>query len=345
LIVLRCVYALVAGVALRVDAQSHAETGTGSSSPIPLETFEEPCIKSRSPGYYPLDEIRTLGEGWVNLSLMVDSKGKPYEIAVTDSTGNRDFERAAVAAVSQWTYQPGSVNGQPIDSATQLTFRFVLAEIPPGVHPAFHWLYRAAMIAIKANDRTAADVAMKKLEIGNLTEDAYYGLLKYNYARVWGDDIEQLAGVRRAIASGDARDYLSEGVYANALRDCLYLELKIHDYVQALKTWDRVQKLHDRDDARMKPVIADLENLRTDDRAYDVSGVLSDESWNLNLFKRHFRIAVSDGYIAQVKLLCKKRYVSFEFDPKVQYSVDDAWGDCALRLEGGSGTHFTLSQS
>jgi TonB family protein len=121
LIVLRCVYALVAGVALRVDAQSHAETGTGSSSPIPLETFEEPRIKSRSPGYYPLDEIRTLGEGWVNLSLMVDSKGKPYEIAVTDSTGNRDFERAAVAAVSQWTYQPGSVNGQPIDSATQLT--------------------------------------------------------------------------------------------------------------------------------------------------------------------------------------------------------------------------------
>ncbi len=28
-------------------------------------------------------------------------------------------------------------------------------------------------------------MAIKKLEIRNLTEDAYYGLLRYDYARVW----------------------------------------------------------------------------------------------------------------------------------------------------------------
>ncbi len=131
---------------------------------------------------------------------------------------------------------------------------------------------------------------------------------------------------------------MRKGAYENALRECLKLELKIHDYAEALKTWDRLQKLHSDDDAWMKPVLADLGKLRTDDRAYEVSGVLSDESWQINLYKRHFRITVSDGYIAQLKLLCSKRYASFAFDPKVQYPVNDAWG----RLRDQIGRHVWL---
>ncbi len=350
LIGIGCVCALVVCISPMANSQSHVVTGAESSSPlpIPVETFKEPRFKSGSlTNFYPPDEIRKDGEGWVTLSLMVDSKGKPYEVAVDDSTGNKAFDDAAVAAVSRFTFEPGTVNGQPVDSVSHYRIRFTLPDIPRTVYRDFLGFYLAAQAAIKVKDRSAADAAIKMLEIRNLTEDAYYGLIKYDYARVWGDDREQLADLRRAIASAEIPDYLPKGVYGSVLDECLVLELKLHDFVEALRTWDRLQKLNGNDKARvqMKPIFADLEKLRTDDRAYDVAGVLSDDSWYLNLLKRHFRIAVSDGYIAHVKLLCTKRFVSFPFDPKEQYQADDAWGDCALRLEGKAGTHFTLSQS
>ncbi len=341
-----CAYVLVPTVSLNADAQSNLENGNWSSAPTNMDTFEEPRTKLASlDGFYPLNEIQTNGEGWVNLSMMVDSKGKPYEIAVTESTGNKVFERAAIAAVSRFVYQPGSVNGQPIDSSVQLALRFSLPDIERGVNRAFNSSYQTALAAIKANDPAAADAAIKRLEIRNLTEDAYFGLLKYYYAQRWGDELEQLTGLRRATATDQSRDYLRHGAYGDALHECLVLELKVHDYAAALKTWDRLQKLHRDGDATMQAAIASVGGLRNDDRSYDVYGVIANQPWHLMLFKRHFRIAVKDGYIAQVKLLCKKRYAGFTFDLKSQYTADEDWGDCLVRLEGTPGTHFTLSQS
>ena len=345
-ICLHCAYALLAAIAFKAEAQSQAEKGRESSSPIAAESFEAPRPKhGRPPLYYPITEIQEKGEGWVALSFMVDVKGKPYEIAVSDSTGNKTFEHAAVTAIGGTTYEPGSVNGHPVDSAVQLTVRFAMIGIERGANTDFIGYFKSATAAINAKDRAAADAAMQHLVIRNLTEDAYYGLLNFEYARVWGNDIQELAGLRRAVANQEAREYLRKPVFVNALRAYMELELKIHDYAAALKTWDRLQKLHDDNGANMPSVIEDVRKLRTDDRTYDVLGTLSDEPWNMGLFKRHFRITVDNGYIAQVKLLCTKHYVLFAFESQAQYAADEAWGDCSLRLEGAPGTHFALSQS
>lgn len=345
-IYLHCAYAALMAIALRAEAQSQAETRRESSAPVATESFEAPHPKHGNPAnFYPVTEIQDEGEGWVALSFMVDAKGKPYEIAVTDSTGNKTFEHAAVRAVGDLTFEPGLLNGRPVESAFQTNVRFVLYGIKRGANEDFIGYFKSATAAIDAKDRALADAAMKHLVIRNLTEDAYYGLLKFEYARVWGNDMQQLAGLRRAVADEAARERLRKPLYVNALRAYLVLELKIHDYAAALKTWGRLQKLRDNADANMQSVIEDLGKLRTDDRKYDVVGELSDELWNLDLFKRHFRITVDNGYIAQVKLLCTKRYVTFAFEPQAQYSADEAWGDCSLRLEGTPGTHFALSQS
>jgi len=76
-----------------------------------------------------------------------------------------------------------------------------------------------------------------------------------------------------------------------------------------------------------------------------VFGQLSEGKWYLHLFKRHFRAVVSEGYIAQVKLRCDKGYVTFAFDPTLQYHVPDKDGDCSIELEGAPGTRFKLIQS
>lgn len=40
----------------------------------------------------------------------------------------------------------------------------------------------------------------------------------------------------------------------------------------------------------MKQAMARLDKLRTDSKAYDVSGILSDYGWTLDLFKPRFQV-------------------------------------------------------
>ncbi len=41
---------------------------------------------------YPRNEVTDGREGWVVLNMMIDPKGKPYEVMVADSSGNPAFE-------------------------------------------------------------------------------------------------------------------------------------------------------------------------------------------------------------------------------------------------------------
>jgi hypothetical protein len=95
--------------------------------------------------------------------------------------------------------------------------------------------------------------------------------------------------------------------------------------------------------ASAEQLVAQVEKVRTSDDAYDVSGVLSELGWSLHLFKPHFHIA-ADGLIADVKLRCDKGYLTFAFDPKVDYLVQGNYGSCILQLEGSPGTRLTLTQ-
>jgi TonB family protein len=83
---------------------------------------------------YPKDEIEE--EGWVQLGFMVDGTGKPFEVTVNSSSGNRVFERQAIAAIERSAFTPGLLNGQPIDSATQIkvVFQFATPSTGPGLN-------------------------------------------------------------------------------------------------------------------------------------------------------------------------------------------------------------------
>jgi hypothetical protein len=136
-------------------------------------------------------------------------------------------------------------------------------------------------------------------------------------------------------------------MFVSALLERLNLELKTHEYAEVMTTWKRLEKLGvDKDtESRVLPVIDKLQRLRSDDSAYEMTGLMTDEgSWFLHLFKRHFKAAVSDGFISQVKLRCDKRYVYFTFDPQLQYQIPGGYGNCSIQLEGAPGTKFKLVQ-
>lgn len=322
-----------------------AKSGEPREGQVPIEVFQEPRAKHFVQPAYPIDKALSLGEGWVHLGFMVSPAGKPYEITVVDSTGDKTFEQLAIAAVEQSTFEPGTLNGKPMESASEVVYTFMIPGGARGATPAFVKAYESLLNAIRARDKAAADAAMKRIQITNLYEDARFGFAQYEYAQVWGTESQQIEGLRRAI--GDAQgDNLSADQVEKLRAARLGLEIKTHAFAEALADAKALLKtpLDGTLKTQITKAVSQIEALRAGDREYGVAGELANGSWNLKLFKRNFRIAVSEGSVSEVKLRCQKRYLSFVFDPKLQYRTSGDYGSCWMELQGAPGTKFTLYQ-
>jgi TonB family protein len=286
-----------------------------------------------------------LSEGYessVLLSFMVDTRGNPYEIAVIRSTGKKAFDRLAMTALGQLTFEPASLNGKPIESGYELQYRFE-NRAQPGITRVFSREYETLMDAISAADRTVAEDKLRKLSVTNFHEDAYLGLATYNYARKWGNEAQQLEGLERAIGEGQ---YLSKEQLRGLLSACMNLQFRAHEYAEVIPTWQQLKKLgvDQATEERMSVVIDRLKKLRSDDTSYDLSGEMPDGQWYLHLFKRRFQAEISEGSISHLRLRCNKGYLDFAFDPKVRYEVADKYGACSIELDGAPGTRFKFVQ-
>ena len=67
-------------------------------------------------------------------------------------------------------------------------------------------------------------------------------------------------------------------------------------------------------------------------------------SWYHALLKNKFQLEVASGAIAEVKLRCSRQYLSFRFDPKLQYTISGRHCGCWMELVGQPGTQFRLTQ-
>jgi TonB family protein len=316
-----------------------------SKEGVSVETFRDPLLKNAPEPAYPLRELYRGGEGWVILSMMVDPQGKPFEVGVERSSGNRLFEKLAVKSMERATFEPGSFDGKPVESVYEMRYKFVNAVFTPGAYPEFISAYKSLQRAFDANDRAAADAEMQKLKVTTLYEDAHYGLAQYVYATRWGNAQQQESALWRALALDG---YLSPPERRFALLANFQFQLKRKDFFQALRMWDLLKKAGvDKDTAaKIEPTIEQVERIRNGPAPYGMSGTIGENgSWSVHLFKSIFRAEVASGVISQVKLKCNRAFVSFSFDPQLQYEVQSKYGACELVLEGTPGTQFQLTQS
>lgn len=339
-------FALLSAAAL---AQTPAEGADGSAPSeriIPTEVLVAPQLLKALSLSYPAEELHANGEGWVDVGLMVDPTGRPFEVTVNSSSGDKVFEKQAVRAIEKATFKPGLLNGQPIESATEFKVVFRFEEPIRGASNEFIQRFDRLQHAIKIKDRPQADAALKHLEVRNLYEDAYFGLASYAYALQWGDEAEQLAGLQRAIANDSNSIYLSKTEMRSVKLNSLVLDVKLHHYAEAMRLWPDL--VHSGVDSAtidaLRTIIQKVDQVRRAHQPYDVVGSMPDGTWQLELFDRNFRILVSKGHITQVKLRCSKGFVQFTFDPSLEYNVAAKYGSCNMELDGDPGTSFTLTQ-
>jgi protein TonB len=104
--------------------QTQAAPKAGSVDPATLAASLKP-IKTVPPEY-PQSALDRRVTGSVILSYTVDAKGETRDVQVVQSTPPGTFDRAAVAAVRHWRYQPMVVNGTAIEVPAKTLVRFEL---------------------------------------------------------------------------------------------------------------------------------------------------------------------------------------------------------------------------
>lgn len=83
---------------------------------------------------YPLELRQKKVTGYAVIRFIVDKAGKVRDPVVFKAT-NEAFGRAALIAVSQWTFKPGLRNGRAVNCYMSNAFVFDFNKAPPKVWP------------------------------------------------------------------------------------------------------------------------------------------------------------------------------------------------------------------
>jgi TonB family protein len=100
-----------------------------ASAPIPVgreATSAKPRYKRNPEPPYPALARRRRQEGVVLLAVQVDAEGRPETVAVQVSSGFAVLDEAAIAAVEDWEFEPGRLDGTPVRSRVEVPIHFRL---------------------------------------------------------------------------------------------------------------------------------------------------------------------------------------------------------------------------
>jgi TonB family protein len=112
---------------LATPSQAMATPGPrrpGSAAP-PSDT-QDPRLIQRVAADYPPEAARKGIEGSVDVSFTISPQGKVSDVTVVSAVPSDIFNRAAIAAVRRWKYEPETVNGVPVEAHQQLRLQFKL---------------------------------------------------------------------------------------------------------------------------------------------------------------------------------------------------------------------------
>lgn len=98
--------------------------GGGAVSEDALDKLPSPTRRV-APEYPARARSRNLS-GFVKLTFLVGLDGRVTEARVLEAQPPAVFDEAALAAISQWTFEPGEYEGQPVASRMTLNLRFEL---------------------------------------------------------------------------------------------------------------------------------------------------------------------------------------------------------------------------
>lgn len=98
---------------------------SGTTGPADV-VMARPLYRINPPPPYPLKARRRNLQGTVLLEVAVSAEGTVEQLRIRDSCGHGILDRAALAAVRDWVFEPGSRNGVHVGMTVLVPVRFQL---------------------------------------------------------------------------------------------------------------------------------------------------------------------------------------------------------------------------
>jgi TonB family protein len=326
-------------------AQTSLESGT-RAQPI-----------KRSNPRYPRSEARKGVEGWVQVSFVVNPDGSVGETLIEDSSGRKTFERETIKAIRKWQYEPATMNGEAIEQChTKVLITYDLEPIPDGGRGAKGSFKKLYEDTVQLLDKGRLDEARSNIDVmdekfvTNLYERSRFWILRSMLQEKEGDDLGQLESLQRVVVV-DGK-YVEPKVYLTVMLKIFNLQSQFQHYADALETLETTEGL-DLDDAmaaKLRQIKAEIEQLKTSDRAVMIEGKIGEAQeehhgagmWWHTLLRRTAGIESGSGSLDRVELRCEWRRVKAKPEKGRAWRIPPEWGDCSIYVFGEPGSTFQL---
>lgn len=112
-------------VSQRPNAIGYVSASAGLVGVKAIGVIDPPVAVQRFPARYTGMARRFKVEGIVRLRLVVDAQGAVKDVEILEGLSH-GLNGQAVEAVKRWKFNPGTMDGQPVEARTEVTVRFTL---------------------------------------------------------------------------------------------------------------------------------------------------------------------------------------------------------------------------
>lgn len=310
-----------------------------------ISTVTPPKPIERVNPSYPINAARENREGWARLSYIIEKDGSVSNVLVTETSGSKDFAKAAEYAISKWQFKPAFENGEPIQqcvNSVQMSFKMRKGGAK-GVTRRFNTKYKATVKALDAKDYKKVEsllTEMRSIRKLHLSENNYLHLLSANYQAVLGNNKQQLHHLNRV-----SMELLPEEAQLSILDKRFVLYITEHQYFQAYKTYKLLQKLN-----AAKPrmdhydgIIDKIDALIESEQNIVVNGNMEEENyWHYPLVRNSFSLVNIEGKLNKLDVRCANKRHIYTVEENNIWEIPKSWKSCNIYVYGDNNSKFNV---
>jgi TonB family protein len=351
-----CLGALITAPAAGQDADSRVDTALETVSDS-LRSYERAQPIERDPPNYPREMLAKGREAWVQVSYCIDEAGKPQNIVIVDSVGDRAFRRNAIHAVERWQFKPAMYDGEPAwQSRNDAVITFGFEDPETAARRSFVARYEELGELIDNEKWDEAEAMFRR----TMDDEA---LSLYELSKLWAQrarmdlaqgnlDALHIALHRATISEGR---WIEKDSYLGLLALRVRVELSLGNYASALMAFDDVVEISGEGApviTELKPFIDKLNNAIDSDSALVTNATIQDgetcyacyDKVFYTLVRRDFGIADVAGKLDTIEIRCDHKRYEYEVSELVEWQIPESWGKCQIQITGEPGTTFKIVQ-
>jgi TonB family protein len=312
-----------------------------------LSTIVEPEPIDRIHPKYPVKAAKENRAGWSKFSFVIEKDGSVSNILELDSSGSKDFSKAAAKAIKRWKYQPALENGEPIQqcvNTVQLDFR--MRKGRDVVRKHFKKNYNLALDALNEKKYSRVEELILKMEKFNyryIAENNLLQTISASYAEAIGNNRKQLKHLSNISFLNDDRK--TKKYKLSILSNRFLLAVSLNEFQSAYRAYN---KLKDMEEA--KPYMTKYDEIITKVDAFiggeqDIvinADIENKDFWQYSLVRNEFSLANVKGSLNKLDIRCANKRHVYTVENNNTWKLPKTWENCSLFVYGEDNTSFKL---